>query len=185
MILSKFNGGQNSYELHLQPDGSVRSNVSSDGTTLDALISGAGVVSTGVWFHVATTFNAGDWRIYVNGVQVASKASVVTSIFTGTRDLLIGRDTTTGHNFNGLIDEAEVFSVELEMDARGEEGDTFQETFDKRVRALKALKAEASGDLGEFTGELRAHEVHERFYEIGSFDGLRETFEFIKTASKN
>ncbi len=30
------------------------------------------------------------------------------------------------------------------------------------------------------TGQLAGHEVHERFYEIGSFEGLKETEEFLK-----
>ncbi len=29
------------------------------------------------------------------------------------------------------------------------------------------------------TGQLAGHEVHERFYEIGSFEGLKETEEFL------
>ncbi|HVS82090.1 MAG TPA: LamG-like jellyroll fold domain-containing protein [Pyrinomonadaceae bacterium] len=113
LILSKFNGGQNSYELEVQADGAVRANVSSNGTTLDALISGPSLVSTGAWSHVATTFNAGDFRIYVNGIQVTSKTSTVTSIFPGTATLFIGRDSGTTHNFTGLIDEVEVFSRAL------------------------------------------------------------------------
>jgi hypothetical protein len=28
-------------------------------------------------------------------------------------------------------------------------------------------------------GQLAGHEVHERFYEIGSFEGLKETEEFL------
>jgi N-acetyl-alpha-D-muramate 1-phosphate uridylyltransferase len=31
------------------------------------------------------------------------------------------------------------------------------------------------------TGQLAGHEVHERFYEIGSFEGLKETEEFLKS----
>src|SRR5207244_11338152 len=81
IIFSKFGASNFTYELHLQSGGSVRSNISGDGTTYDSLISDPGVVSTNSWAHVTTTFNAGDWRIYVNGVQVASKSSTVTSIY--------------------------------------------------------------------------------------------------------
>ena len=96
MIFSKFgSANDSSYELHLQPDGSVRANVSGNGSTLDALVSGAGVVTAGTWSQVATTFNAGDWKIYVNGVVVASKTFTVTSVFPGTATLLIGRDVGT------------------------------------------------------------------------------------------
>src|SRR6266404_3948436 len=111
IIFSKFGGSNFSYELHLQSGGGVRSNISGDGTTYDSLISDPGVVSTNSWAHVTTTFNAGDWRIYVNGVEVASKTSTVTSIYPGTSDLLIGSDTS--NFFKGLIDEAEVFGRAL------------------------------------------------------------------------
>jgi len=30
-------------------------------------------------------------------------------------------------------------------------------------------------------GQLAGHEVHQRFYEIGSFEGLKETEEFLKS----
>src|SRR2546423_8095254 len=113
LIFSKFVGGNGSYELELDDDGRVRSNVSGDGTSYDSLISGPGVVTTGPWYHVATTFNNGDWKIYVNGVQVASKTSSITSAFAGTANLLIGRDVGTTHIMNGLIDEAEVFNRAL------------------------------------------------------------------------
>src|SRR2546421_12601320 len=113
LVFSKFVGGNGSYELELYDDGSVRSNVSGDGTSYDSLFSGPGVVTTGSWYHVATTFNGGDWKIYVNGVQVASKTSTVTSIFAGTADLFIGRDVGTTHIMNGLIDEAEIFNRAL------------------------------------------------------------------------
>src|SRR5256885_4487969 len=58
----------------------------------------------------------GDWSSDVcssdlNGVQVASKSSTVTSIYPGTSNLLIGSDTS--NFFNGLIDEAEVFNRAL------------------------------------------------------------------------
>src|SRR5438477_903506 len=111
IIFSKFGASNFSYELHLYSGGAVRSNISGDGTTYDSLISDPGVVSTNSWAHVTTTFNAGDWRIYVNGVEVASKSSTVTSIYTGTSDLLIGSDTS--NFFKGLIDEAEVFGRAL------------------------------------------------------------------------
>ncbi|OLE97371.1 MAG: hypothetical protein AUG75_09120, partial [Cyanobacteria bacterium 13_1_20CM_4_61_6] len=114
LIFSKFDSGNGSYELELDDDGSVRSNVSGDGSSYDFLISASGVVTTGSWYHVATTFDNGDWKIYVNGVKVASKTStVVTAAFAGTAHLFIGRDAGTTHIMNGLIDEAEIFGRAL------------------------------------------------------------------------
>jgi hypothetical protein len=113
MVFSKFGGGQSSYELHLQSDGSVRANISGDGTTFDNLVTDPGLVPVQTWTHIATTYESGTWKIFVNGLEVASKISSVTSVFIGTAPLLIGSDTG-GNFFNGLIDEAEIFQRALE-----------------------------------------------------------------------
>jgi hypothetical protein len=113
MILSKFNGPNSSYELHLQPDGSLRANISGDGTTYDALTSGVTFLAAGGWSHVATTFNSGAWKLFINGVEVASKTSFVSTLFAGTANLMIGRDAGPTHFFSGLIDEPAVYNRAL------------------------------------------------------------------------
>src|SRR5207245_9698524 len=70
------------------------------------LITDPGVVSAGSWAHVATTFNGGDWKIYVNGVVVKSTMSTVTSIFPGTANLLIDRKSTRLNSSHGSISYA-------------------------------------------------------------------------------
>lgn len=113
MVFSKFNGANSSYELHLQPGGSLRANITGDGLNYDVLVSGPALIAVGAWSHVATTFNSGTWRLFINGVEVASTTSFVTTIFAGTANLLIGRDVGTTHTFNGLIDEPAVYNRAL------------------------------------------------------------------------
>ncbi len=57
-------------------------------------------------------------------------------------------------------------------------------------KAFASLKADQPADLSELyqdllgVNELATYEVDERFYEIGSFDGLKETEEKIRALSK-
>jgi hypothetical protein len=113
--LSKFgSAGHFAYELGLAPGGVLRADVSGDGTTYDVLESASGLLSTGTWFHVATTFNSGTWSLYLDGGLVASKIPSVSSIFAGgTAPLTIGRDPGALQEFHGLIDEPAVYSRAL------------------------------------------------------------------------
>ncbi len=60
-----------------------------------------------------------------------------------------------------VLGEARVLAVELELHARGEKGEAFQQPLDVRVRALEALEAEPGGDLRELGRELRARLANE------------------------
>jgi hypothetical protein len=117
IVMSKFGlSGDFHYELELTANGGLRANVSGDGTTYDVLISGGGLIVPGMWAHVATTFDNGDWTLYVNGIAVAHKTSSVTSVYTGgSQPLLIGRDVTTRHYYEGLIDNVGLYNRALDQ----------------------------------------------------------------------
>jgi hypothetical protein len=60
------------------------------------------------------TFNAGAWKLYIDGEEVASTTSAVTSIFSaGNSDLCLGSYPTYSNRFVGLIDEPMVFNRAL------------------------------------------------------------------------
>jgi hypothetical protein len=81
-IISKFGAaGHYAYQYGLAPNGALRVDISAGGNTYDDLTSPTGLLSPGTWAHVAVTFQSGFLRLYVNGVQVASKLSSMTSIF--------------------------------------------------------------------------------------------------------
>ena len=52
--------------------------------------------------------------------------------------------------------------VDLQVNARGQESEGFQQPLDVRVLALIGLEVEAGGDLGILLAELRAHLAQER-----------------------
>ena len=72
--------------------------------------------STGVWHHIAGTFDGRQVRLYVDGQQVASQAGTSTNLSTTADPLYIGTKgvggTPTDH-MNGLIDEVRIYNYAL------------------------------------------------------------------------
>jgi hypothetical protein len=72
-----------------------------------------GSVPLNQWSHVACTYDRQTIRVYVNGVEVASTLNTL-AIPTSSQDLAIGKeDGFTDRNFDGLIDEVEIFDRAL------------------------------------------------------------------------
>jgi len=64
-------------------------------------------VDLGVWYHCALVRNGTDWRIYQNGISVASATSSYTiPAYTG--DLTIASHITQVNYFNGYMDELRI-----------------------------------------------------------------------------
>ena len=117
-ILTKW-GGVAAYELIVGPGGVLQGYLSNNGTNYDSLFSPAGALNAGAWAHVATTFSAGQWKLYINGVEVAAKTSSITSIFAaGNDNVAIGRSSGGGgaEYFRGLIDEVGLYNRGLSPD---------------------------------------------------------------------
>jgi YD repeat-containing protein len=75
-------------------------------------VSGSTANPVGTWTHVALTYDGTTLRLYVNGVQVTSKA-VTGSIQSTTSPLWIGGNSPYGEYFNGRIDEVRVYRAAL------------------------------------------------------------------------
>ena len=67
---------------------------------------------TNTWSHVAATWDGTTLRLYVNGVQVGSRA-VAGTLSTTSNPLRIGGDATWGEYFAGTIDEVRVYNRAL------------------------------------------------------------------------
>jgi N,N-dimethylformamidase beta subunit-like protein/concanavalin A-like lectin/glucanase superfamily protein/galactose oxidase-like protein/Big-like domain-containing protein/Kelch motif protein len=80
--------------------------------TLDREVVGTAPVALGVWTHLAATYDGATLRLYVNGVQVGSRAQTG-SIAVSTRALRIGGNAVWGEYFNGLIDDVRVYNRAL------------------------------------------------------------------------
>jgi hypothetical protein len=82
-------------------------------TTADIGFSGPTALGLNAWIHLAATYDGTTQRLYVNGVQVATKATTG-AIKTSTGALRIGGDASWPDEwFAGLIDEVRVYNKAL------------------------------------------------------------------------
>lgn len=72
-----------------------------------------GSLPTGVWVHVASTWDGTTGNLYVDGVLVKS-ATLAAPLPSNTRALRLGADSNGNNRFDGLIDEAAVYDVALD-----------------------------------------------------------------------
>ena len=78
----------------------------------DTVLDGTGTLPTNTWSYLAATYDGTTTRLYVNGVQVASRAQSG-AIATSTDPLQIGGDSLYGQFFQGTIDEVRIYNVAL------------------------------------------------------------------------
>jgi phosphatidylinositol-3-phosphatase len=79
---------------------------------LDDDVEGPSRLTANVWTHLAETYDGATVRLFVNGVQVASKAESGL-LATSSNPLQIGGDSLYGQWFSGLIDEVRVYNTAL------------------------------------------------------------------------
>jgi hypothetical protein len=90
---------------HNSPDGAVH-------TSVDTNLYGVAALAANTWTHLATSYDGGTLRLYVNGTQVSSQA-VSGSLAVSTGPLRIGGDSVWGEYLNGVIDEVRVYNRAL------------------------------------------------------------------------
>jgi hypothetical protein len=73
---------------------------------------GTAAVALNAWTHLATTYDGATLKMFVNGVQVSSKA-VAGNMLTSTGALRIGGNAIWGEYFSGLIDEVRIYNRAL------------------------------------------------------------------------
>src|SRR5262249_19788423 len=78
----------------------------------DRNAAGASVLALNTWSHVAVTYGSSALKLYVNGVQAATR-SQTGNISASTAPLRLGGDSIWGEYFTGLIDEVRVYNTAL------------------------------------------------------------------------
>ena len=102
-----YKGDDNYYLMGSTPGGPP----ATGGTFTSPLIAQS-ALPPNVWSHLAATYDGTTLRLYVNGVQVASRAQTG-SIATSNNPLSIGGDPIHGQGFVGRIDEVRVYNRAL------------------------------------------------------------------------
>jgi hypothetical protein len=94
----------NRYRMFLEPGGQLRCAI----TGGPDLYSGSHFVQTGVWQRVACTFDGTTTTIYVDGAVAGSVVQAAT-INTSSSGLVIGENNPSGDNFEGAIDDLQLW----------------------------------------------------------------------------
>lgn len=80
--------------------------------SLHRLSIGGSQLAVNTWTHLAATYDGAMLRLYVNGVQVASRAQTG-SISVSSGSLRIGGDNIWGEFFQGRVDEVRIYNRAL------------------------------------------------------------------------
>jgi hypothetical protein len=78
----------------------------------DQLVNGVSTLPLNAWSHLAATYDGANLRLWVNGVQVSSKA-VTGTLTTSTGLLKIGGNAIWGEFFSGMIGEVRIYNRAL------------------------------------------------------------------------
>jgi hypothetical protein len=111
-IIAKERSGGIAFYLHA---GSTSTNRPATGAYIanaERQLFGGTRLTANTWTHLAATYDGAMQRLYINGVQVASRAQTG-SIATSTNALRIGGNTVWGEYFQGRIDEVRVYNRAL------------------------------------------------------------------------
>jgi hypothetical protein len=81
-------------------------------TTSDQNVTGAAAIGVNVWTHLALTYDGTTLRLYVGGVEVASRALSGSMVVT-TNALTMGGNTLGVGYFQGLIDDVRIYNRAL------------------------------------------------------------------------
>jgi len=107
-IIAKEASGRLCYYVHAGTDNGNRP---ATGVRIgpDRVLYGTAALTTNTWTHLAATYDGQQQRLYVNGVQVASRSQTGATL-TSTGALRIGGNGPYGEFFAGRIDEVRIYN---------------------------------------------------------------------------
>ena len=114
-IVSKIGGvgGDNGYQMYMRGD-KLMAQFNSLGLPWPAFVIESPVsLATGVWYHVAWTYDQSAMKLYVNGLPVATNVVGAHPIAATSSTLRLSGDDNNHVYFDGLIDEASLYNRAL------------------------------------------------------------------------
>jgi methionine-rich copper-binding protein CopC len=143
-ILMKEMTGGLSYALYAANDGPAPPVAAIDaaGTDVDAISTAN--LQTGVWSHLAATYDGSNLKLYVNG-NVVGSIGATGLLSTSTGALRIGGNSVWGEFFSGLIDDVRVYNRALnQAEIRSDMSSPIGGVMEKTVPAV-AVTSPAAG----------------------------------------
>lgn len=109
MVLSKETSAGNPWNYRIWLNGGQINFDMSQVTTQSALSSVLTNYNNGAWYYVMATRDDSTWYLYVNGVQVNTKADPYTGSVTNVQELWIGRSAYLGGSYQYTGDLGHIF----------------------------------------------------------------------------
>jgi hypothetical protein len=97
------------YRMFLHPDGVLRCAFTNNANASIELLSAAGAVVVGTYTRVACTYDGTTFKVLINDAVAASRAESQT-LGSSTEGIVVGQNSPSGENFQGVIDNLEVWS---------------------------------------------------------------------------
>lgn len=114
-LLSKW-GASGDYGFRFYIDGlRFKVIVSGNGTTYDNM-SSFNNLTIDVWHHYVVTYNAGEYKFYVDGALDRTISGTTTSMFASTAGLELGTYNSGSQLFKGCVDEVVLFDKVLSLE---------------------------------------------------------------------
>ncbi len=102
------------YELNLSSAGKVFIRINNDDTNYRLNSATSYPINGSAWMHVAVTFSSTSLKVYINGIEDASKTVAATSISTNTLPLALGRQPgDLPRANNGYLDDVRIYNRAL------------------------------------------------------------------------
>jgi hypothetical protein len=106
---------QEQYWIHASSDDSIQAKISV-GSTRYIATTGADYILTGVWYHVACTYDQATLKLYIDGELVAENTAPSGPIDASDPILAVGTWSTPTDYFKGVIDEVRIWDRALTAD---------------------------------------------------------------------
>jgi hypothetical protein len=110
-VVLKENGSGLAYALYASDSSSHPSGWINRGSDIDVTAT-TSVLALNTWTHLSTTYDGTAMRLYVNGVQVATRA-ITGATAVSSSPLRMGGNSVWGEYFAGLIDEVRIYNRAL------------------------------------------------------------------------
>jgi hypothetical protein len=92
--------------------GALRVRLKAGGSTA-TLVSSAGVITAGLWYHVAATYNGSTLRLFKDGLEIAAVGKSGTVDTNPAVPVALGDQPQGGRPFDGLLDDVFVYNTAL------------------------------------------------------------------------
>jgi hypothetical protein len=112
-IISDWGSGTRAFQMRLSSS-KIQVFTSENGITSSHFITSPLSYNTGDWYNAVFTWGpTGNGILYVNGVNVVSSAYSYYQIYQSSNNLMIGNNQFGGQNFDGRLDDIQVYDFEL------------------------------------------------------------------------